>query len=81
MVVACTDEGLHLTPDPLVSLGSHGGEMVSAAVYVGVAAAVVGIEGLDYRQGLLGRGRIVEIDKRVAVHRDIKYGELFSYIL
>ena len=74
--MAGTDEGLHLAADVLVALGGLDGQVVGATVYVGVDGAVVVAQGVDHGEGFLGGGCVVEVDKRVAVHLLVEYGEL-----
>jgi hypothetical protein len=53
----------------LLELGGRGvGEIVQAAMHVGVYAAVDALDGVEHHTRLLGGGAVVEIDQRLAVH-------------
>ena len=49
-------------------------------MHIGVGREVGFVDGLYYTAGLLGRGGIVEVDERLAVHLLTQYGEFFSYL-
>ena len=69
------DKVLDLSAYILVGFGGLSGQMVSTAVNVGIAVAVVTIQGFDDGKGLLSGGGIIKIDQRVAMHRGVKNGE------
>ena len=61
------EEAAHLFARALVGLGRRIGEIVQAAVHVGVFVGVGVLDAVEHRLRLLRRGGVVEIDKRLAV--------------
>jgi hypothetical protein len=70
------DEARHRRPRPLVGRGRPLAEGVDAAVDVRRVALVEAGHRLDHRPGLLGRGRVVQVDQRVPVDLLVETGEL-----
>ena len=46
---------------------------------IGVVLLIEIHERIDYLPGLLGSGRVVQIDKRVSVDLPLEYGEVLPY--
>ena len=65
-------------PRALVRLGRARTQLVQAAMHVGVVVLVVVAQRLDHRARLLRRGRVVEIDQRLAVHLFVQDREVLA---
>jgi len=63
----CIDEGPHLLARALIGLGRGIGEKMQAAMHVGIFRGVGLVDAVEHHLRLLRRGRIVEIDERLAV--------------
>jgi len=61
------EELLHGLARALVGLGCFVGEIMQATVYVGVLLGIGLVDAVEHRLRLLRRGRVVEIDQRLAV--------------
>lgn len=73
------DEFRYLAARALVSLGRGIGEIVQAAVHVGVLALVGFRHAVEHRIRLLRRGGVVEIDQRLAINLHRQRGEILSH--
>ena len=63
------DEARDLGPGRLEQVGCPAAQIVDTAMDVGVARGVVLGERVEHHLRLLGRGRVVEVDERLAVRR------------
>ena len=63
------EEGAHLLARALEGLGRGIGEIVETAMHVGIFGLVGGGDAIDHGPRFLRRGRVVEIDERLAVGR------------
>ena len=63
------EEGADFFARALVGLGRGIGEIMQAAVHIGVLGGVGMLEAIEHRLRLLRRGCVVEIDERLAVNR------------
>ena len=63
------EEGADFLARALVGFGRGVGEVMQAAVHIGVFGGVGMLEAVEHRLRLLRRGGVVEIDERLAVNR------------
>ena len=75
------DESTHSLSGRLVSLGRRVGEIMQAAVNVRILMLIGVSQAVDDLLRLLGRGRIIEIDQRLAIGALGKDGEIRAYRL
>ena len=65
-------------PRALVGLGRARAQFVQAAMHVGVVVLVIMPERIEHRARLLRRGRVVEIDQRLAMHLLVEDREVLA---
>ena len=61
------EEGAHFFARGLIGVGRGIGEIMQAAMDIGVFVLIGMVHALDHRARLLRRGGIVEIDQRLAI--------------
>ena len=72
------EEGADFLARALVGFGRGVGEVVQAAVHIGVFGGIGVLEAVEHRLRLLRRGRVVEIDERLAVNRHGEDGKILA---
>ena len=71
------NEGRRRAAGRFKGIGCTGTELVSAAMHVGVVAAVVVLQRLEHLTGLLAGGSVIEINQRPAVRSTLlKYRKI-----
>ena len=69
------EERRHLVARALVGLGRLVGEIMQAAMHIGVLRRVGLVQAIEHRLRLLRRGGVVEIDQRLAVNLHARIGK------
>ena len=79
--LAGVDELAYLFTCCLVQVGSLLGEIVDAAVHIGIDVQVLVAHGVEHTQRLLCRSRIVQIDQWLLIYFAAQYREVFPYLI